>query len=985
MAQDEDIQELNSLLEELEGLEPKRPSSIPSPTQARSGRHATIVDLPIEPAVVPTKTISSVKNRLDEVKRMEKAPMGIFSTYSVTQSEEPEFTSASSTSPPYSQDTPLHTANATKGPKDLASKLRNHVELAPLMAGPPARSPNKAVASLTGGTGGTNFFKHGFSTGLKKPIETGPMQEFDWTHANRNVRLSGYMHLNSCSGIVPMKRWGHTAVCFRDVFYVYGGMTGATESGDFHQCTMDGREWEPVFVAKGSPPPPLAEHTACILLGRMLLFGGHSGGRYFNQLFAFDFDSGEWVDVPVQSKKTQLPRARSGHSSVVYGRRMYIFGGRSDRTAKSAVPQSSTNEDDTEEGATEPDPDATGITFFNDLFSFDLKAGKWRQEGAKHTKDGRAVFQPECRSGHAACVANSSMYICGGSNVFTTFEDVWEFSFESALWSRILTEKGIPRFRHQIVALPNAAVVTSGNRSQLAGRTNTGVVLLAIGGTSDDSHSLVSALDIGNATSSAVGEKRASWLTVQHRGAVPHSSIAGHSAIVHGGFLFSFGGYETQNANSDLYSALLYDDIIAEPLHITDVLATIHRQPVMYFADICVEYAIEGAPEIYAHKFVLLCRAPDLFDQLQRLEDSGGVTGLMTATLKFTDEEVAETAISSPDVLQLTLQFVYTGVVSQSKLEHEDTFHQLEDVAVRYKMAHFAQYLSLMVASFTGPYAAQGIGISPNALRRHRNESEDSLRNKAELQSGDAIVARFATLLLPPVDRERDPIAATMPPDNGADLKLGGKAMTAKEKRQLRLKKHEEAKKSREAGSLDDPLADWALAELVLDSEISAQMVYDLLVWIYTSTCPNVTPDTAIGVLKAANAWRLSGLQAVCEFILYRSILANYPHNISSVCDILALADMYRASQLKEQCVQLIVANYETVVSLPNFQSLGDALRAEVEKALVECGVLPNTNPKPTLQKPAGAYEAKAKHVFGHEADHAAALVQIAPTEVTVE
>jgi len=61
--------------------------------------------------------------------------------------------------------------------------------------------------------------------------------------------------------------------------------------------------------------------------GRALyIFGGHDEeNNKLNDIWKFDLEAGCWI--PVSTADDIYPIARSGHSAVVYGSKMFIFGG----------------------------------------------------------------------------------------------------------------------------------------------------------------------------------------------------------------------------------------------------------------------------------------------------------------------------------------------------------------------------------------------------------------------------------------------------------------------------------------------------------------------------------------------------------------------------------------------------------------------------------------------------------------------------------
>ena len=130
-------------------------------------------------------------------------------------------------------------------------------------------------------------------------------KELEWQNKSHVVRLATTMHSRICYGIVPLRRWGHTALVYRGAMYMFGGSVEIGqgghregESNDFHWLAFDTHEWNPVFVAKGKAPAARHGHTACQLGGRMIIFGGVGAKqKHYNDLHEFDFET--QVSIPL--------------------------------------------------------------------------------------------------------------------------------------------------------------------------------------------------------------------------------------------------------------------------------------------------------------------------------------------------------------------------------------------------------------------------------------------------------------------------------------------------------------------------------------------------------------------------------------------------------------------------------------------------------------------------------------------------------------
>lgn len=83
-----------------------------------------------------------------------------------------------------------------------------------------------------------------------------------------------------------------------------------------------------VSGGEGSSGPTARASVSCGLYGRdIYMFGGQENdNRKMNDLWCFNIDESSWSQVELGAEDFR-PCPRSGHSTVVHGEKMYIFGG----------------------------------------------------------------------------------------------------------------------------------------------------------------------------------------------------------------------------------------------------------------------------------------------------------------------------------------------------------------------------------------------------------------------------------------------------------------------------------------------------------------------------------------------------------------------------------------------------------------------------------------------------------------------------------
>lgn len=213
----------------------------------------------------------------------------------------------------------------------------------------------------------------------------------------------------------PSPRDAHAAVVHAEWMYVFGGYDSKRYLNDFHRFHFDDVTWSAVPFATGSAPSPRGGHTAVVHGACMFVFGGCDGWNYFNDLYSFSFPGREWAPVRVTGT---APGARSAPATVVHAEQgvMYVFGG------------------------------YDGARSLNDLFRFDFGSSEWAQVRVNGSP-------PSPRGGHTAVVHGDTMYTFGGKSGRSPFNDLCSFSFARSAWQQLepSTTEPAPRCAHVCV------------------------------------------------------------------------------------------------------------------------------------------------------------------------------------------------------------------------------------------------------------------------------------------------------------------------------------------------------------------------------------------------------------------------------------------------------------------------------------------------------------------------------------------------------
>ena len=135
-------------------------------------------------------------------------------------------------------------------------------------------------------------------------------------------------------GCIPGARDGHTACVIGKYMYIFGGYEEETDrfSQDVYVLNLETFDWS-FLPVNGSPPLWRDFHSAVAIDGKMFVFGGRSDVNgpyhtqneiYHNEIKYLDTNTCTWI---MPNTKGNHPIGRRSHSSFVYKRKIYIFGG----------------------------------------------------------------------------------------------------------------------------------------------------------------------------------------------------------------------------------------------------------------------------------------------------------------------------------------------------------------------------------------------------------------------------------------------------------------------------------------------------------------------------------------------------------------------------------------------------------------------------------------------------------------------------------
>mmetsp|Transcript_110192 Transcript_110192/g.235255 ORF Transcript_110192/g.235255 Transcript_110192/m.235255 type:complete len:782 (+) Transcript_110192:69-2414(+) len=293
-------------------------------------------------------------------------------------------------------------------------------------------------------------------------------------------------------GEAPQKRTDHSMVLFRDSLLVFGGFDGHNRFNDLRELNLREKRWSKVNAVRNPVPRSIFGHTAVVYGHSMYIFGGWDGHDIVQELFEYNISSNMWMQI--QPRGT-APRARYRHTAVVCADAMFIFGG----------------------------VDKTQYRF-PDLHEYNFTHRHW-------SKVSTTSMQPSARTFHKSVVHGGYMYILGGFDG-RRLNDMYRVQMRSS--TDVARCQG--RFADQ------AAGGSSGSAQLTNGvsRNGTGGSAGAIG----------DAQDMGDAH---MPEDLWTWQRIDNETGQIYTPRTGHAVVVWNHCFYLMGGTDENARQNDIY------------------------------------------------------------------------------------------------------------------------------------------------------------------------------------------------------------------------------------------------------------------------------------------------------------------------------------------------------------------------------------------------------------------------------------------------
>mmetsp|Transcript_117160 Transcript_117160/g.373174 ORF Transcript_117160/g.373174 Transcript_117160/m.373174 type:complete len:792 (+) Transcript_117160:52-2427(+) len=298
-------------------------------------------------------------------------------------------------------------------------------------------------------------------------------------------------------GEAPQKRTDHSVVLFRDSMLVFGGFDGHNRFNDLRELHLRDRRWSHVNASRSTTPRSRFGHTAVIYGHSMYIFGGWDGHDTMQELVEYNISSNMWVQLPPHGT---APRARYRHTAVVCGDAMFTFGG----------------------------VDKTQYRF-PDLHEYNFTHRVW-------SKVNTSSLQPSARTFHKTVVHDGLMYILGGFDG-RRLNDIY----------RILLRSKTELVRSQTRLEGQGG---SGAGGPPVGSEAVGARSSAQGGTINGQGAIG---DAGGEASMHMPEDLWTWQKIEMQLGQVYTPRTGHAVVVWNHCFYLMGGTDENARQNDIY------------------------------------------------------------------------------------------------------------------------------------------------------------------------------------------------------------------------------------------------------------------------------------------------------------------------------------------------------------------------------------------------------------------------------------------------
>ncbi|EFA83421.1 hypothetical protein PPL_03567 [Heterostelium album PN500] len=130
---------------------------------------------------------------------------------------------------------------------------------------------------------------------------------------------------HTTTGNGPTARSAHSAICYEDSMYIFGGWDGYESNNDIYKLDLKTNVWSQ--IKSENAPSKRRAHSSVIYKNNIYIFGGFDTSKKpetFNILYKFSLENETWSEVECFG---DIPRGRSRASMVEFNDKLFLIGG----------------------------------------------------------------------------------------------------------------------------------------------------------------------------------------------------------------------------------------------------------------------------------------------------------------------------------------------------------------------------------------------------------------------------------------------------------------------------------------------------------------------------------------------------------------------------------------------------------------------------------------------------------------------------------
>ncbi|XP_071492887.1 uncharacterized protein [Diadema antillarum] len=206
-----------------------------------------------------------------------------------------------------------------------------------------------------------------------------------------------------CRGDTPPLLQDHIMVGYKNTIYIFGGLCGFDDPDETALWMLDLEQYvwsKQVICSEVMTPASRRGHTVVLHRDGMHIFGGHVDLKgSTNEMWTLDFETLCW-HTWVYNNQEPAPPPRHGHSAVIRGSCMFVYGG------------------------------SNNLQPLKDMWKWDFDCLQWSKV--------RFWQGPPALHGHTAVTLGDSMMVYGGEDSGGILRsELWVFSYSSENWTKM--------------------------------------------------------------------------------------------------------------------------------------------------------------------------------------------------------------------------------------------------------------------------------------------------------------------------------------------------------------------------------------------------------------------------------------------------------------------------------------------------------------------------------------------------------------------